>query len=87
MAEANKPAAADKKAAAPADEAVVSDHNQELVDAARKVLKEEAEKTEGTDGPADNFSGDASESPVDHVFSNDPYKKAFPPGPDDPSKL
>lgn len=63
------------------------DATQDIVDKNREVLKEEAKNMEGTNGPADNVTGDASESPADHIFSNDPYKKAFPPGPDDPSKL
>lgn len=65
---------------------VVTDHDKEVVKHAREVLKKEAEKSDVTDGPADNLTGDASDSPVDHIVSPDPYKKAFPPGPDDPTK-
>lgn len=74
------------KPASETAEGVVTDHAQEVVKHAREVLKEEAKKSDITDGPADNLTGDASKSPEDHVFSADPYKKAFPPGPDDPTK-
>lgn len=69
------------------DATAVTEHDLAVVDYARKVLKEEAEGMEETDGPADTFTGSSSDDPHDHVFSNDPYKKAFPPGPADPSKL
>jgi hypothetical protein len=71
----------------PGEATAVTDENLEQVAHAREVLKKEAESSDVTDGPADNFTGDASDDAADHIFSNDPYKKAFPPGPDDPSKL
>ncbi|MBM4570264.1 hypothetical protein GS534_24125 [Rhodococcus hoagii] len=65
---------------------VVTEHDKAVVDHSREVLKKEAEKSDITNGPADNLTGDASQSPVDHITSPDLYKKAFPPGPDDPTK-
>ena len=53
----------------------------------REVFKAEAEHLDYTDGPADNFTGDASEELGDPFFSPDPFKRPIPPGSDDPSKL
>lgn len=40
-----------------------------------------------SNGLGDTASGDASTKASDHILSSDPAKRAFPPGPDDPSKL
>lgn len=84
MAETTKAAAAKDK---DPSEIPVADHAQALVDHAREVLKEECKHRDDTDGPADNRTGSQSDSLKDHVLSMDPFKKAIPPGPDDPSKL
>ncbi len=60
---------------------------EKIVEYQLDVLRKEAEKRDDTDGPADNVSGDQSEKFADHVKSMDPFKKAFPPGPDDITKL
>lgn len=67
---------------------VVTQHHLDVVEEAKRVLSEEAEYMDETDGPGDSASLDNSDDPAhDHVFSPDPFKKAFPPGPDDPTKL
>lgn len=66
---------------------IIQQHHLDEVKLNLDRIKEETEGMDETDGPADNLNGDASEDPADHFLSPDPFKKAFPPGPDDISKL
>jgi hypothetical protein len=85
MAEDTKPAAHAAKADAHEEVDVLKEANKEIVDHARKVLRDEAKHEEHTDGPADNRSGSTAKSAADLFGANpDPYARAFPPGPDDP---
>lgn len=76
----------DEDDAAKVEAVPYDEHAQKVIDQNREVLKKEAEGVDELAGPADNLTGDASEKPEDHITSYDVYKKAFPPGPDDPSK-
>lgn len=72
----------------PEDATIVTEHAKAVVDHNREVLKKEAEDMDETDGPADTVTGEPEGTTAhDHVFSNDPWKRTFPPGPADPSKL
>jgi hypothetical protein len=65
---------------------VVTEHNKAQIDHAREVVAKEFEDDPDTDGPADNYSGSQSDELHDHQFSPDPFKRAFPPVPSDPTK-
>ena len=63
------------------------DHVADQIDADWENLRKGSENLDFTEGPGDHWTGDASEHASEHMFSRDPFKRAFPPGPDDPRKL
>jgi hypothetical protein len=67
---------------------VVTEHDKAVIDHAREVIAKEYEDDPDTDGPADTATGEPEGTTLhDHMFSPDPFKRAFPPGPTDPTKL
>jgi hypothetical protein len=65
---------------------VVTEHDKAVIDHAREVVAKEYEDNPDTDGPADTYDGSQSDKLEDHQFSADPFKRAFPPVPHDPTK-